>query len=108
MAFEFAGFVTRNPVYYLKNWRSTSLVRGAMLRYRDEHPACEYCGRDNIQVHHIEPVSIAPDKAHLSSNLCSLCKKCHLTVGHNGNWGLRYESNLADIIATSKVIKIKK
>jgi len=63
-------------------------VRKAMESHRKANPNCAYCGRSfNVQVHHIEPVSFAPHKAADPSNLITLCtKRCHITVGHMGNY----------------------
>ncbi|NBT76403.1 hypothetical protein EBZ80_17520 [bacterium] len=61
---------------------------GAWKRVRAEHlakhPACEVCGRTtNLTVHHIFPVSIAPELELVENNLITLCETpCHFMFGH--------------------------
>ena len=55
-----------------------------------KHPTCAACGGDdNLQVHHIEPFHLAPEKELDISNLIVLCEeatRCHLKIGHLGSW----------------------
>ncbi len=57
-------------------------------KVREDHikkqPFCQACGRNtNLEVHHIEPVSINPDRELDPENLITLCSKyCHLVFGH--------------------------
>lgn len=47
-----------------------------LQKYKVEHPICEKCGStEDIQVHHIIPLSL--DGTNDTSNLISLCYKCH-------------------------------
>ena len=54
------------------------------------HPRCAACGRTNSpEVHHLEPVQIAPERELDATNLITLCggsRNCHLAVGHGWNW----------------------
>ena len=63
-------------------WRS---VRNQHLK---EFPECAACGRkDNLEVHHIIPYNVDPDKELDRSNLITLCGKyCHFVFGHFMNW----------------------
>ena len=81
-------FEIRNPSYALSNIRSIPRVRRAMSKHRKENPRCAYCGRsEKVHVHHIVPVKNRPDYASFDWNLLTLCaKRCHLTIGHMGNW----------------------
>lgn len=69
---------------------------------RKEHlktqPTCQACGRsDHIEVHHIEPYHINPDRELDLTNLISLCSKhCHLTFGHL----MDYKSWNKDVVDT--------
>lgn len=104
MAFEFAVFVKRNPLYATKNWRRLSLVRKNMLEYRRLNPACEWCGRTkNLNVHHIIPVWAQPMLAWVKSNLVVGCRKCHLYVYHNGNYATRYEPDILEMMIDHRV-----
>jgi 5-methylcytosine-specific restriction endonuclease McrA len=56
-------------------------------RVRKEHLAifsdCEACSsREKLEVHHIEPFHLFPDKELDKNNLITLCKSCHLVIGH--------------------------
>lgn len=61
---------------------------GEWRRVRKDHlakyPACEVCGRSaNVIVHHVFPVSIAPELELAESNLITLCETpCHFMFGH--------------------------
>ena len=55
--------------------------------YASRNPNCEACGaKDSIlnklNIHHCEPFHLFPEKELLDSNLISLCRQCHLTLGH--------------------------
>lgn len=72
---------------------------------RKEHlnsqPTCAACGKDKkLEVHHIEPVHINPDRELDPSNLVTLCADpCHLLFGHLTDW----KSWNKDVINDSKV-----
>ena len=73
---------------------------------------CDWCGRNKkLKVHHIEPVSVAPDKADDTNNMIMLCRKpaCHQIIGHDGDFGSRYVENVKDICKDSdqRVVKIQ-
>ena len=81
-------FEVRNPAYAFAHIRKLPSVRRALYAPRKANPACAYCGRTKgVHVHHIKPVSIRPDLAGMRFNLLTLCgKRCHITIGHMGNW----------------------
>lgn len=85
-----AGFVARNLAFSVQNVRKLPSVRRAMREYDEEvGNRCEFCFRTgDADVHHIRPVSVAPELAACKSNMICLCRKkgCHLVVGHLGNW----------------------
>jgi hypothetical protein len=48
---------------------------------------CEICERKKgLEAHHIVPFHVAPDLELNTDNLISLCRRCHLFVGHLGSW----------------------
>lgn len=57
-------------------------------KYLEKYPTCQACGRyDDIEVHHVVPVHLNPDKELDENNLISLCGKyCHFTIGHLMDW----------------------
>ena len=58
-----------------------SKVRAEHLK---KQPICQACGsKKDLDVHHIEPVSVNPNRELDPSNLITLCSKyCHLAIGH--------------------------
>lgn len=81
-------------------------VRAAMESYRRYHPRCEACGKTPVDVHHIIPVAADPDLADRQYNMMSLCKDCHLVLGHNGNFG-RYVVNVREIVAGMQIRRME-
>lgn len=62
---------------------------------RREHllkePKCQWCGAVSaLEVHHVVPFHICPEKELDASNLITLCESsgsgCHLKRGHLGRW----------------------
>lgn len=65
---------TRSDLYQSPEWRRIS------RQLINEVGHCERCGSfDNLQVHHIIPVRLAPALALDRSNLQVLCRTCHQT-----------------------------
>lgn len=76
-----------------KGQRRSSKWKDIRATHLKEHPECEVCGRKTeLEVHHIIPFSIAPDKELDPENLITLCESkknglnCHLLIGHLGNY----------------------
>jgi len=93
------NFFFRNPVYCVKSPRKSYAVTKAMKTHLKSNPGCAYCDRDNRarHVHHIEPISYAPELAADPNNFLTLCgKNCHIVIGHAGNWK-NYVSNILTI-----------
>ena len=84
-------------------------ARPVMDSYRKAHPACEWCGRkgtlvNRLEVHHIIPVSVAPDHVRDATNMITLCRRCHCAVGHVGDPSMRrYLQNIRVVIAAREV-----
>ena len=80
---------------------------------RKEHlknnPNCAACGRDKkLEVHHIEPVHINPDKELDPSNLITLCDDpCHLIFGHLFNYKSWNKDVIEDCLVYLKKVKNK-
>jgi len=70
-------FASRSP-----KW---SKVRAEHLK---QQPCCVACGRClKLEVHHIEPVHINPERELDPSNLLTLCDSpCHFIFGHFMDW----------------------
>ena len=53
----------------------------------EENNSCCGCGKtDKLEVHHIEPYHVNPNRELDPSNLITLCKSCHFTIGHLMDW----------------------
>lgn len=51
--------------------------------YIKDHPACEACGsKTDLNVHHCESFKEHPERECDLSNCLSLCRGCHLAIGH--------------------------
>ena len=101
------SFVKRNPLYSVRNWRRLYKVRKAMKAHKAANPSCEWCDRTkSLETHHIQPVLIHPLLAGDKDNMISLCRKCHLTVAHNGDFGGRYVENIKEVCRVHRVVKI--
>ena len=85
---EAIAFVARNLSYSVQNVRKLASVVSAMNKYRKEHPTCAWCGRPGVDVHHIVPLHVAPERAADPENFISLNRRpaCHHILGHVGNW----------------------
>lgn len=108
---EFIKFVMRNPSAITQGARRLSSTRKAMNAYRDANPRCAWCGRDkHLEVHHVEPVSVAPEKAGDPNNMIMLCRKpaCHQVIGHEGDFGGRYVENVKAICLSQRAVKTVK
>ena len=70
---------------YGKRSSGWSKVRASHL---SKYPTCAACGRSTkLEVHHIEPVHLSPEKELDESNLITLCDNpCHLFFGHLLNY----------------------
>jgi len=106
--FSFAGFAVRNPGYVVKHASRSWAAHKAMQQFRFANRYCAWCGRSKrLDVHHIYPVSVAPEMAADLDNMIMLCRKpqCHLQVGHNGDYARRYVSNVEYICSERNVIR---
>lgn len=70
-------FGSRSPL-----WKK---IRKEFLK---ENPVCRACGTsEDLEVHHIIPYHISPEKELDMENLITLCgKRCHFVFGHFCDW----------------------
>jgi 5-methylcytosine-specific restriction endonuclease McrA len=75
----------------------------------EKHKTCAACGKNlKLQVHHIIPFHLAPEKELDIDNLIVLCEgttKCHLRVGHLGKWK---DINPNVKVDAAKLLKMRK
>jgi len=76
-----------------KGAKRSSKWRKVRKEHLKNNPRCAICNsKKKIEVHHIIPFHIAPDKELDMDNLMTLCENkkyginCHLLVGHLGNY----------------------
>lgn len=49
--------------------------------------SCAWCGsKKDLNVHHIVPQHVDPERAYDKSNMVVLCRPCHFTLGHQCHW----------------------
>ena len=69
----------------------------------EDRPACQCCRAiTDLQVHHVLPVHVRPDLELDQTNLLVLCRRCHLFVGHLGDW------SSWNVLAVSDASKMRK
>jgi hypothetical protein len=69
-------------------------------KHLEENNSCCGCGKtDKLEVHHIEPYHVNSNRELDPSNLITLCKSCHFTIGHLMDWS----SWNIDVISDAKV-----
>jgi hypothetical protein len=85
--------------------RSTAEVKKAMEKYREANPRCEWDGcSTDCHVHHIIPVHVRPDLSGDINNMITLgASRCHLVVGHAGNWGNRHVENVRELCHQAQI-----
>ena len=81
-------------------------------KVRSEHikqqPFCQACGSKNkLEVHHIEPYNINPDRELDPTNLITLCKTCHFVFGHLMDYKSWNPSVINDCVSYLKKINNK-
>lgn len=77
-----------NPPQFAPRAPTWGKVRGAHIR---KNPSCAACGgREHLQVHHIQPYHLFPEKELDPANLLTLCQHparlCHFVFGHLYDW----------------------
>jgi len=77
-------------------------------------PTCMACGgTKHLQVHHIKPFALHPEKELDPDNLITLCMdvfECHFRIGHGQNWHYfnpRVVSDAEDILAHPSLRKAR-
>lgn len=63
---------------------------------------CEMCGAKSVDIHHLEPRSIAKAKENLIDNLMALCRECHDHCGSSREW-----NNEAKLVHRKKLLSVK-
>lgn len=78
----------------------SSRWRTVRKEHLENQPCCQACGKkEDLEVHHIEPVHKNPDRELDPNNLITLCSKpCHLIFGHL----MDYKSWNDDVVSDCK------
>lgn len=96
------GLVQRNLGWAALNPGEVLKARRAMKQYRAQHTFCEACGDcEDLEVHHEIPLWAggSPDDPANMITLCMGSRRCHLNVGHDGNFRKRYVKNCRELSA---------
>ena len=62
---------------------------------------CENCGAKAVDIHHLEPRSVAKAKLNLIDNLMALCRDCHSKASGRFN-------NELKLVHRKKLLSVKK
>ena len=93
----------RQIKYATRSWKWKEVRK----QHLSKQPYCQACGRSSdLDVHHIEPVHVNPERELDPENLITLCSKtCHLIFGHL----MDYKSWNENVISDSEnyISKIK-
>lgn len=73
---------------------------GVRNKFAAEHPLCECCGAKTQEIHHKHPFHLKPELELDPDNLIALCKRCHLLIGHLGN----FQNYNPDVVKHVKII----
>lgn len=74
--------IDRKNLYDSTNFRA---LKKLVIKHRNSK--CENCSSiNNLQIHHILPLSSNKEAFFDVDNMKVFCPKCHFKVGHNGNW----------------------
>ena len=91
------GYAIKHPV---RTWR----VRKACKEHVKKEPFCQWCNTmKGLQAHHIIPMWKDDTLAADLKNFITLCKKCHLPIGHNRSFATKYVENVREICDARKV-----
>jgi len=98
-----AGLIKRNPSWATKNTRQLNKVRRSMKAYKSANPACEVTGLTRrTEVHHVRPLSIAPELAADWSNFMTLHRDVHRGLAHPGR-SENFLVNIRQIVALLRI-----
>lgn len=77
-------------------WRS--------VEHENKKPACEACSTTKrLEVHHKRPFHLHPEDELKPSNLITLCRRCHLLLGHLDDW----KAYNARVVEDAQIIALK-
>jgi cytochrome c553 len=77
---------------------ATAAPAGATSEWGIVIAPCAWCdGTNSLEVHHVYPQHLWPERARDTNNMVCLCRRCHLALGHRGNFK-RCVTNLLNMI----------
>ena len=106
----FGGLFVRNLGYAVKHPKRTWAVRKACKNHVKREPMCQWCGGvKRCQAHHVVPLWADDTLGADPDNFITLCqdRRCHLLIGHNGDFARRYVRNVRNICETRKIVNRK-
>jgi hypothetical protein len=76
------------PVYAISRSGKWPALRAKWLDLHGQCAACGYAVKSLLEVHHLHPVPLFPERELDPDNLITLCEQhgCHLAIGHNYDW----------------------
>jgi len=103
--------LTRHYLNVTEDFQNTWNLKWQRFKYnywKFYKKQCAVCGYEKkIELHHIEPRHLFPEKALEEKNMIPLCKDCHFHIGHWNNFK-EYNKNIIKIErAINKVAGVK-
>lgn len=96
-------YFLRIKFYFSKNKNIISIFHSETQwkklrnQFIQEQPFCQMCHTTKkLEVHHIYPWHLFPEKRYDKTNLITLCNHCHFYFGHFGNWK-NYNENIKEM-----------
>lgn len=98
------------PAYASPASDARAQAETVMRHYKAAHPDCEACGAKESpfrwnEVHHIITCAVDGNKAADTNNMITLCRPCHICLGHCGDGACRrYCPNIREVLAV-RIVK---
>lgn len=92
------GCATTRPTGSDEPWADGPVWGASYARFRGD--TCGWCGTtNNIEYAHFRPQGLYPEEANTPGNGATLCRECHIRLGHYGDRACRvYNPDLPTIL----------
>jgi len=92
------SLLTRNFAFVLSSPRRAYRVTRLCRQHVASHPECRWCRAiKDLEAHHIVPLWHCVDLAEDPRNLITLCRRCHMVVGHFYHYGTMFCPNVVQL-----------
>lgn len=105
---ESIGMDPDTPITPLRKLQRAQEAPMRLLALERDEYTCQLCGqygRNDIEIHHINPFSVSDLFIGWFDNLIALCKRCHRDIAHDGNTYLPVNRRIAIKLAKITISK---